>query len=88
MTLGSPTSNHYIQRKSLARKLNDSRILKVSLHSLRSQKGTTEYHETKDIIHAQQLLGHCDIKSTMICINLEQALYSASNDEFDVKTAK
>jgi len=34
------------------------------------------------------MLGHKDIKSTMIYINLEQALFNTSNDEFHVKTAK
>ena len=87
-TLSSLTSNFYIQRKTLARKLNDPRILKISLHTLRHWKATMEYHKTKDIIHVQQVLGHRDIKSTMIYINLEQALFNISNDEFHVKTAK
>jgi hypothetical protein len=47
-----------------------------------------EYHKTKDVIHVQQVLGHADIKSTMIYINLEQALFNISNDEFHVKTAR
>jgi hypothetical protein len=47
-----------------------------------------EYRKTHDIIHVQQLLGHCDIKSTMIYINLEQALFNTSSDEFHVKTAR
>lgn len=87
-TLSSLTSNFYLQRKTLARKLNDPRILKISLHTLRHWKATMEYHKTKDIIHVQQVLGHRDIKSTMIYINLEQALFNISNDEFHVKTAK
>ena len=32
--------------------------------------------------------GYADIKSTMIYINLEQALFNIANDEFHVKTAK
>jgi hypothetical protein len=51
-------------------------------------KATIEYHKTKDLLHVQQVLGHADIKSTMMYINIEQALYRVSNDEFHVKTAK
>jgi integrase len=87
-SLSSTASNFYIQRKTLARKLNNPRILKISLHTLRHWKATMEYHKTKDIIHVQQILGHRDIKSTMIYINLEQALFSVSSDEFHVKTAE
>ena len=87
-TLSSVASNFYLQRKTLARKLSNPRILKISLHTLRHWKATTEYHKTRDIIHVQQILGHRDIKSTMIYINLEQALFNATNDEFHVKTAK
>jgi len=47
-----------------------------------------EYHKTKDIIHVQQMLGHRDIKSTMLYINLEHGLFQSINDEFYVKTAK
>ncbi len=87
-SLSSTTSNFYIQKKTLARKLNIPKILKISLHTLRHWKATMEYHKTKDIIHVQQILGHRDIKSTMIYIDLEQALFSISSDEFHVKTAK
>jgi hypothetical protein len=47
-----------------------------------------EYHKTKDIIHVQKVLGHRDIKSTMIYITLENALFQNVTDEFHVKTAK
>jgi len=88
-TLTSMASNFYLQRKTLARKLNNPRILKIGLHTLLHWKATMEYHKTKDTIHVQQMLGHRDIKSTMIYINLEQALFNTANDdEFHVKTAK
>ena len=47
-----------------------------------------EYHKTRDIIHVQQILERRDIKSTVIYINLKQALLNISNNEFRVKTAK
>jgi hypothetical protein len=45
------------------------------------------YHETKDLIHVQQSLGHKKIDSTMIYVNLESALFQAEKDNFHVKTA-
>jgi len=87
-SLSSVTSNFYMQRRTLAAKLNDPRIRKISLHSFRHWKATMEYHKTKDLIRVQQMLGHADIKSTMIYINLEEALFNIANDEFHVKTAK
>jgi hypothetical protein len=45
------------------------------------------YHETKDILHVQQLLGHRSIDSTMIYVNLESAVFQTEDDNFHVKTA-
>jgi len=87
-TVSSITSNYYLQRRTLAAKLKNPRLLKISLHTFRHWKATMEYHKTRDLLHVQQVLGHCDIKSTMTYINLEQALFQVSNDEFHVKTAK
>jgi integrase len=68
--------------------MNNPRLLRIIFHSFRYWKATMEYHKTRDIIHVQQILGHRDIKSAMIYINLEQALFNTTNDEFHVKTAK
>jgi len=46
-----------------------------------------EYHKTKDILHVQQLLGHRDLRNTLIYINLERALFQNVDDEFHVKVA-
>lgn len=48
-----------------------------------------EYHETKDIIHVKNVLGHKKIDNTMIYINLEQALFqSGDKSEFISRVAK
>jgi hypothetical protein len=47
-----------------------------------------EYHKTKDIIHVKNILGHKDIESTMIYINLEQALFLEQNDEWISKATR
>lgn len=87
-TLGSMKSNFYVTRKKIARKLGNPRLLKISFHTLRHWKGTMEYHKTKDLLYVQRVLGHRCIESTMIYINLEQAVFQNTGDEFHVKTAK
>jgi len=77
-----------LARKTLARKLQNPRLLKITYHTIRHWKGTIEYHKTKDIIHVQQLLGHKNINNTMIYINLERAIFKESNDEFTVRAVE
>ena len=86
--LSSMRGNLQTTRARQAYKLNNPRLLKISFHSLRHLKGTTEYHRTHDILHVQNLLGHRTIKSTMHYINLEAALYhSGIADDVHVKVA-
>jgi hypothetical protein len=47
-----------------------------------------EYHKTRDIHHVKQLLGHKNIRNTEIYINLEEAVFNSTNDEFHVKVAE
>jgi integrase/recombinase XerD len=77
----------YKRRKALAGKLNNPRLLKITLHTFRHWKATMEYHKTKDIVHVKELLGHKSIESTMVYINIERSLFQYKNDEFYVKTA-
>lgn len=44
--------------------------------------------EIKDIIHVKTVLGHKSIESTMIYINLEQALFLEQTDQWTCRTAK
>jgi integrase len=74
-------------RKRTATKLNNPRINKITLHTFRHFKGTTEYHKTKDIIHVKTVLGHKSITSTMVYINIEQAIFLNQTDEFTAKIA-
>lgn len=74
-----------LTRKSLARKLQNPRLLEITYHTIRHWKGTMEYHKTKDIIHVKTLLGHKNINNTMIYINLERAIFKEANDEFTVR---
>jgi len=81
-------SAFYKQRKRLAFKLNNPKLLQISFHSFRHWKGTMEYHKTKDILHVQKILGHRNIQNTLIYITVEQALWQSKNEEFHVKTAE
>ena len=87
-TLHSLKSNFYKIRKSLAFKLQNPRLKQISLHTFRHWKATMEYHKTRDILHVQLLLGHRDLRNTLIYINLEQALFQNTDDEFHVKVAQ
>jgi len=63
------------QRKRLAKKLGNPRLLKIHFHTFRYWKGTMLYHETKDIYYVMQRLGHKNIKNTLLYIQLEEALF-------------
>ena len=68
-------------RKRTAKKLGNPRLDKITFHTFRHWKGTTEYHKTKDIMHVASILGHKDIKSTQKYIVIENALYSNTFDD-------
>lgn len=59
----------------------------MGLHTFRHWKATMEYHKTRDILHVQQLLGHRDLRNTLVYINLEKAIFQNVDDEFHVKVA-
>jgi len=72
------------QRKRIADKLQNTRILRITFHTFRHWKATTEYHKTKDILHVKQLLGHKNINNTLVYIQL----VTFESDEYLTRTAK
>ncbi len=46
-----------------------------------------EYHKVKDVFHIQHVLGHKELKPTLIYINIEKSLFQSVDDEFHVKVA-
>jgi integrase len=58
------------QRKRLAQKLGNLRIQQMAFHTFRHWKATMEYQKTKDILHVMRLLGHKNIKNTLIYTQL------------------
>ncbi len=71
------------QRKRLAVKLQNPRLMQIHFHSLRHFKATLEYHKTKDILHVMQLLGHKNIRNTLVYTHL----VNWESDEFISKVA-
>lgn len=65
-------------------RINDKSEI-LSFHTLRHWKGTTEYHKTKDILHVMQVLGHTNIKNTLLYTQLMQV---DVDDQFTCKVAK
>jgi integrase len=53
------------QRKRLAAKLQNPRLLQIHFHSLGHYFATMTYHRTRDIVYTQQVLGHRSIIHTL-----------------------
>ena len=73
------------QRKRLANKLGNPRLLQIHFHTIRHWKATTEYAKTKDILYVQKLLGHKSLKSTL---HYTQFVAIPQNEEYICKMAK
>jgi len=71
------------QRTRLARKLQNPRLLQITFHTFRHWKATMEYARTRDILHVMKLLGHKNIKNTLIYTQL----IDFKDDEFICKAA-
>ena len=51
------------------------------------QKATILYHQTKDILYVKQFLGHKKIETTLLYIQLADAIFKETIDEFHVRVA-
>ena len=71
------------QRKRTAEKLQNPRINQITFHTFRHWKATMEYHRTKDILYVMRLLGHKNIKNTLIYTQL----VTFENDDYICKAA-
>ena len=75
------------KRKRIAHKFGNPRLLQISFHTLRHWKATMEYYKTKDILHVMQVLGHKNIKNTLIYTHLAKNI-GVEEDEYISKVAK
>ncbi len=73
------------QRRRIAHKLGNPRLLGISFHTIRHWKATMEYYKTKDILHVMQILGHRNIQNTL---KYTQLAKFREEDEFICKVAK
>ncbi|MEM3602778.1 MAG: tyrosine-type recombinase/integrase [Candidatus Bathyarchaeia archaeon] len=73
------------ERKRIAHKLGNPRILQIHFHTLRHWKATIEYAKTKDILYVQKLLGHKSLKTTL---RYTQLVNYPHAEEYVCKVAK
>jgi integrase len=72
------------RRRRLAERLQNPRIGLISFKTMRHYKATMEYHKTKDILHVMQLLGHKNIRNTLVYTHL----VNFESDDYVCKVAK
>lgn len=82
------SSAFYNERKRVAHKLGNPRLLKIGLHTFRHWKATTLYHETRDIVLVKEFLGHKTLDVTLLYIQIEKALFRNEPENFTVKATK
>lgn len=75
--------SYYRMRKKIALKLNNPRIMKISLVTFRHFGATMVYHQTRNILLVKKLLGHKRIDNTMKYTQLIQF----KDNEYEVATA-
>ena len=86
--INSFKSTYQKTRKRLAVKLQNPRLRKISFHTFRHWKATSLYHETKNPYYVKDFLGHKELRSTEIYINIERTLFEESTDGFTVKVTE
>jgi integrase len=87
MPLDHFRDNFTQQRKRIAQHIQNPRIQKICFKTMRTWVGTWMYHKTKDILYVMSVLGHKNIKNTLIYIQLEEALFK-DEVEYTSKVAK
>jgi integrase len=75
--------SYQLQRKRISSKLRNPRLVQITFHTFRHWKATMEYHKTRDILHVMQMLGHRNIKNTLVYTQL----IDFKDDEYVAKVA-
>jgi integrase len=75
-------------RKKLAIKLNNPRLDQIHFHTIRHWKATTLYHQTKDILYVKQFMGRKRIESTLVYVQIENALFQDISEGFTCRVAQ
>jgi integrase len=71
------------QRKPIAAKLKNPRLMQITFHTFRHWKATMEYYKTRDILHVKEVLGHKSLDNTM----LYTQLIKFKDDDFSARVA-
>jgi integrase len=71
------------QWKGIAHELQNPRVNNITFRTFHHLKATMEYHKTRDILHVMQILGHRNIKNTLIYTQL----MGFKDDEYTAKVA-
>ncbi len=89
-TLSSISSNYYQQRKKIARKTGNPRLLKIGLHDFRHWKLTQIAKEFNGNAHyVQYFAGHRDLNTQQVYVHLAEQYYGKNaSSEFVVEVAK
>ena len=72
------------RRNVLSEQLVNPRLKRINFRTFRHWKATVTYHETKDILYVQRLLGHKSLKNTLVYTHLVDM---ESDEGFTVKVA-
>jgi len=75
------------QRKRIAFKTGNPRLLQISFHTLRHWKATMEYYKTRDFPYIVELLGHKNPKNTLKYVHLAKLL-GLNTDEYVCRVAR
>jgi integrase len=70
-------------RTKLALKLGNPKLLRISPYTFRHWKATMTYHKTKDILYVMNMLGHKNIRNTLVYTQL----VNFESDEYTCKVA-
>ena len=76
------------QRKRLAHKLGNPRLVSIYMHTFRHWKATTKYYRTRGVLYVMQFLGHKKIENTLLYVQLTNSIFQDRDDKYICKVAK
>jgi len=76
------------QRKRLAHKFGNPRLVNIHMHTFRHWKATMKYYRTRDVLCVMQFLGHKKIENTLLYVQLTNSIFQDRDDKYICKVAK
>lgn len=84
-SLYSLKANFTRSRARLAFKLQNPRLQQIHFHTLRHWRATLEYHNTKDLLHVRDFLGHRFASNTEIYVQLDKTIFQDQDQGYITK---